>query len=390
MRTLLDIGKTYLALNKDRDALKYGREGLNIALQAKSKQFIRDGYQILLTVYDRLNKGDSANFYFREYTIMKEEVLNDQAKAKFAAYNYEQKIALVNKEKHIAEQELEIHQQKFQQQSLQKKFLIIGIIGLFLIGSFIVLSIVLKRKNEKQQLQHEIDLQKLESEKTAAELQQQAAELEMQALRAQMNPHFIFNSLNSINMFILENNKLQASEYLSRFSKLIRLILQNSQEPFIPLEKELEALQLYLQLESLRFDQKFEYKITIDDEIDSTMMKVPPLMIQPYAENAIWHGLMHKNEKGHLDIELYQQDEILFCKITDDGIGREKAAELKSKSGSIHKSVGTKITESRMAIMQMNGNTQSVEIKDLVYANGAAAGTEVIIKIPALLKYPLR
>src|SRR4030095_410376 len=118
-------------------------------------------------------------------------------------------------------------------------------------------------------------------------------------LRAQMNPHFIFNSLNSINMFILENNKLQASEYLSKFSRLVRLILQNSQKILIPLEKELEALQLYLELEALRFDQSFEYKILMDDEVDTSVLRVPPLIIQPYAENAIWHGLMHKKEKGH-------------------------------------------------------------------------------------------
>ncbi|HEY6436486.1 MAG TPA: histidine kinase, partial [Ignavibacteriaceae bacterium] len=108
-----------------------------------------------------------------------------------------------------------------------------------------------------------------------------------------MNPHFIFNSLNSINAFILENNKLKASEYLSKFSRLVRLILQNSQEPLIPLDKELEALRLYLELEALRFEQKFEYKISVSAEIDTSMVKVPPLIIQPYAENAIWHGLMH-------------------------------------------------------------------------------------------------
>ena len=167
-----------------------------------------------------------------------------------------------------------------------------------------------------------------------------------------MNPHFIFNSLNSINMFILENNKLQASEYLSKFSKLIRLILQNSQEAVIPLEKELEALQLYLELESLRFEQKFEYKISIDDEVDTGVLKVPPLIIQPYAENAIWHGLMHKKEKGHLDIEVYTENEMLFYRITDDGIGRKKAAELKSKSASAHKSMGMRITKDRLAMLQ--------------------------------------
>jgi streptogramin lyase len=147
-------------------------------------------------------------------------------------------------------------------------------------------------------------------------LQHKTVELEMKALRAQMNPHFIFNSLNSINLFILENNKLQASEYLSKFSRLVRLILNNSQESFIPLKIELEALNLYLELESLRFDQKFEYKIKVEENIDTTLLKVPPLIIQPYAENAIWHGLMNKKDKGHLEIELYQQEEILFCKIS--------------------------------------------------------------------------
>ena len=205
----------------------------------------------------------------------------------------------------------------------------------------------------------------------------------MQALRAQMNPHFIFNSLNSINMFILENNKLQASEYLSKFSRLVRLILQNSQESFIPLERELEALQLYLELESLRFDQKFEYKIAIAGNVDPTMLKVPPLIIQPYAENAIWHGLMHTKEKGHLEIELYQQKEILFCKITDDGIGRKRAAELKSKSASIHKSMGMRITADRIAMLQQQNKT-SITITDLALPDGSPGGTEVLIKIPVI------
>lgn len=383
MRTLLDMGKTYLALNDNKQAVKFGREGLNMALKAKSKQFIRDGYQIFSTVYDRLQQTDSANFYFREYTTMKEEVLDDQAKAKFAAYDYEQKIALVNKQRQIVEQELEIRQQRLQKQSLQKKFLLIGIVSLFLIGGFVVLSIILRRKNERQRLEHEMEMQRLDSDKTKAELQQQAAELEMQALRAQMNPHFIFNSLNSINMFILENNKLQASEYLSKFSKLIRLILQNSQEALIPLEKELEALQLYLELESLRFDQKFEYNILIDEDIDTAMLKVPPLFIQPFVENAIWHGLMHKKERGHLEIELYQKDEILVSKITDDGIGRSKAAELRSKSASMSKSLGMRITADRIAMLeQQKYNGASISVIDLTLPDGSPGGTEVLIKIP--------
>ena len=216
-----------------------------------------------------------------------------------------------------------------------------------------------------------------------AEKEKQLAELEMQALRSQMNPHFIFNSLNSINMFILENNKLKASEYLTKFSKLIRLILQNSQEAFIPLERELEALQLYLELETLRFENKFEYKIAVKDEIDTTMLKVPPLIIQPYAENAIWHGLMHKKENGHLEIEVCREGEILLYKITDDGIGRKKAAELKSKSASTQKSMGMRITADRIAMLQQQNKT-SITITDLAFPDGSPGGTEVLIKIPVI------
>lgn len=226
-----------------------------------------------------------------------------------------------------------------------------------------------------------LQLERTEREKQLAELNQKATELEMQALRSQMNPHFIFNSLNSINMFVLENNKLQASEYLSKFSKLVRLILQNSQEAFIPLERELEALQLYLELESLRFVNKFGYKIAVAGNVDTAMLKVPPLIIQPHAENAIWHGLMQKKEKGHLNIEVFEEDEILFYKITDDGIGRKKAAELKSKSASRQKSMGMRITADRIAMLQQQNKT-SITITDLVLADGNPGGTEVLIKIP--------
>jgi hypothetical protein len=243
----------------------------------------------------------------------------------------------------------------------------------FLFAGFIYA--LFRYRLNKIRMKHEIVLQK-----------HKLVELELQALRAQMNPHFIFNSLNSINLFILENNKLQASEYLSKFSRLVRLILNNSQEAFIPLEKELEALQLYLELESLRFDQGFNYNITVDDAVDSTMLKVPPLVIQPYVENAIWHGLMHKKDKGHLEIELYQQEGILFCKITDDGVGRKKATQLKNKSESTPKSLGMRITADRIAILQdaNQDDDNNISVTDLVLPDGSPGGTEVLLKIPVM------
>ncbi|MBA2562446.1 MAG: histidine kinase, partial [Chitinophagaceae bacterium] len=228
------------------------------------------------------------------------------------------------------------------------------------------------------------ELEQRKKEQQFAELQQQKTELEMQALRAQMNPHFIFNSLNSINGFILKKDTRQASDYLTKFSKLVRLILQNSQAALIPLESELESLQLYLELEAVRFDHHFEYKINVDEDIDDAILKIPPLIIQPYAENAIWHGLMHKEEKGYLEIEIYQQaDNVLCCKITDNGVGRKKASELKSKSASTHKSMGMRITADRIAILQQKKQLDTtIKITDLVLPDGSAGGTEVLLKIP--------
>jgi ligand-binding sensor domain-containing protein len=223
----------------------------------------------------------------------------------------------------------------------------------------------------KIRMQHEIVVQK-----------HKAADLEMQALRAQMNPHFIFNSLNSINRFILQNNKEQASEYLTKFSRLVRLILQNSNASLITLENELEALQLYLELESLRFNHRFNFKISLHDEIDAEVIKVPPLIIQPYAENAIWHGLMQKDDVGNLEIEIKQEENFLQIKISDDGIGRKKAAALKSKSTTSQKSMGLRITEDRIGIMNGNENKGMVVIKDLKLADGSDGGTEVILKMP--------
>jgi ligand-binding sensor domain-containing protein len=230
-----------------------------------------------------------------------------------------------------------------------------------------------------------LQLERSEKDKQLADIRQKAAELEMQALRAQMNPHFIFNSLNSINRFILQNNRVQASEYLTKFSKLVRLILHNSQVPLITLESELESLQLYLELESLRFNYHFGYKISVAPELDIAILKVPPLIIQPYVENAIWHGLMHKEEKGQLDIELSQEGNWLFLRIADDGIGRKNATAMASKSATRHKSMGLQITADRIAMIQPAGSKEpAVRIIDLVATDGSAAGTEIIIKIPVI------
>ena len=380
-RTLLDIAKTYFAINNNALTLAYAKESIDLALKTKSKPFIRDGYEILYSVYDRLHKTDSAYFYYQKYIVIKELVVSDQTKGKFAAYRFEQKIELLNKEK-------ELQQEQIKQTSLQRTFLIIGIIAIIVIAVIVLRNTILIRKNEAQLrkiAENELEKKKLESKIIEAKFNAQKTKLEMQALRAQMNPHFIFNSLNSINRFILQNNRAQASEFLTKFSKLVRMILQNSQSSLITLESELESLALYLEMEALRFDHHFVYKISVSPELDISALKVPPLIIQPFAENAIWHGLMHKEDQGHLDIDIWEQNDNLFCKITDDGIGRMKSFALSSKSATKHKSMGLKITSDRIAMLQSeNINDLPVTINDLVNADGSPAGTEIIIKIPVI------
>ncbi|MDR6944247.1 sensor histidine kinase [Mucilaginibacter pocheonensis] len=192
--------------------------------------------------------------------------------------------------------------------------------ALGVIGIVVVRNILLKKSSEKQLrelAENELHIQRLKTKK-------QLTDLEMMVLRTQMNPHFIFNSLNSINRFILRNNKSQASGYLTKFSRLVRMILQNSQNKLITLEEELESLELYLSLEALRFDDHFSYRIVIQQELDVALLKVPPLIIQPYAENSVWHGLMHSEEKGRLDIGVFREANFLYISINDNGVGREK------------------------------------------------------------------
>jgi sensor histidine kinase YesM len=374
----LNIGKTYAALKAYKAALQYTREGLGIALQTKAKQFIRDGYETLYLVYDKTQNVDSAFFYYRQYNSMKDLVASAQVKAKFREYNYEQKIIILN-------QENQIQQAKLARESFQKKLFIAGILVLLALGLMIYRNIFLKRKNEVNRLkiaENELQLQKLESEQTQKELQHKATELEIQALRAQMNPHFIFNCLSSINRFILKNESEAASDYLTKFSRLIRMVLINSKKSFITLEDDLEMLRLYLEMERLRFKNSFDYSMSFQNEIDAGCIYIPPLLLQPFVENAIWHGLMNKEDNGKLLISISKERNYLTCIIEDNGIGRSKATELNSKSAEKKKSLGLQITKERLALLNKETDENTYfEVKDLYDKNGDACGTRIILKI---------
>ncbi|HVS98216.1 MAG TPA: two-component regulator propeller domain-containing protein [Puia sp.] len=210
-----------------------------------------------------------------------------------------------------------------------------------------------------------------------------ANDLEMQALRAQMNPHFIFNSLTSINRFILKSDTLAASDYLTRFSRLIRLVLNNSKRSFISLEDELEMLRLYLDMEMLRFKDAFIYSIRIGEGIDAAAAFIPPMLIQPFVENAVWHGLMHKQGLGKLDIQIENDNDLLVITITDNGVGRSHECVSTSKSAQKRKSMGIDITKKRLSLVNGAQDTDGLTIVDLFNQQGNPCGTRVIIKIKA-------
>lgn len=236
------------------------------------------------------------------------------------------------------------------------------------------------REVERQSQQ----LEKQHIRQLELDFEQQLAEVQMGALRAQMNPHFIFNCLNSIQLYTTNNNAAKASDYLNRFSQLIRLVLENSRSERVTLSNELEALRLYLEMEAMRFKDKLRFTIEIDANLDTELIEIPPLLLQPYVENAIWHGLMHKPEGGQLQVKVESaKADCLQITITDDGIGRIKAAELKSKSATRHKSFGMKVTGERISLINQLYQTHTrVQVLDLTDTNGNPAGTEVVLEIP--------
>ncbi len=213
-------------------------------------------------------------------------------------------------------------------------------------------------------------------------IQKQLFELEQKSLRLQMNPHFLFNSLNSIQSFVIEKDTDKAIHYLSRFSQLMRLILNNSQQTFVVLQEELKVIKLYLDLERLRYDEIFDFYITVDEEIEEEFIAIPPMIIQPYIENAIIHGLIHQKKRGELKIELTLMNNYILCVIQDNGIGRAAATIIREQSGIKHKSSGMLITQERLDILNKKNKDQlSVKIIDLMNQDGSAAGTRIELMI---------
>ena len=242
-----------------------------------------------------------------------------------------------------------------------------------LVALLILVSIYLFVKYRLRKMNRKLDLEK------------KMIDIEQQALRARMSPHFIFNSLNSIQSFILGNDKRVANKYLSEFSKLMRSILENSNKKLIPIRKELSTLEYYLAIENIRFKNKFTYQFIIEEDINLDRFKIPPLLLQPYVENAIWHGIMNKPANdGLLTITLKDMKTHLRFIIEDNGVGRQKANEIKSSQKITHQSAGMEITANRIDLVKtLYDQDFSINVIDLEQ-DGLAIGTQIEINLPYL------
>ncbi|MFD1616515.1 histidine kinase [Gelatiniphilus marinus] len=356
------IGNAY-ALQKDfGQAISYLEKSIEEADDKEDLIVQKDATRKLSEVYRDAGEFDKALVAYQQYVDLVDKVYSKKEQEISQAARFSKDI--VNKQNRILslESDRALSESKYQlniEQARRQKLIIYSLIGgviLLLVTAFLMFNYI-----KQQRLANNL--------------------LALKTLRSQMNPHFIFNALNSVNSFIASNDERTANKYLTDFSLLMRAVLENSEEDFIPLEKEIELLELYTKLEHFRFKDKFDYSITVDENIDVNDFVIPPMLLQPYIENAVWHGLRYKKTKGHLNISIAQTkpDEIKIT-ITDDGIGRQKSKALKTKNQQKQNSKGMGNIKKRVSILNaMYKDKVDVSVTD--FQDEDDTGTKVIVTL---------
>ncbi len=303
--------------------------------------------KLLSELYSDLNNPTKALKHYKNYVSARDSITNQEHNKKFALaemnFEYQKKEALLS-EKNKRHTQLTV-------------FLVLGALLIILLAWVLYNRMQVKRR---------------------LTLQKEVAEYEQKALHLQMNPHFVFNCLGSISSFIVQNGTDSALKYLSKFSKLMRLTLEYSKGKLIPIDKEIESLQNYLELEQLRFHDKFEFVIRSSEKVEFNM-GIPPLLIQPFVENAILHGIVPKDGNGNIEISFDVAAGQLICTIEDDGIGITESVQLKENSVTAHKSMALEITKKRLEIME---STTSKSAEIFISESENRTGTKVTLKLP--------
>ena len=326
------------------------QESISLSQSYKTLEREAQSLRLLYQIYEKQDKFKEALETHKTYISLRESIINEDTKAEFV----ERSLTFENqKQKALADEEIKY-------QKLIKNGSILG--GSLLVMSAIFGLIVYKRKRDAI------------SKKQKAEFSATVANTELKALRAQMNPHFIFNSLNSINDYISKNDANSASKYLTKFAKIMRQTLENSNQKEITLQDDLQLIELYMQIEAMRLDNKFSYSIEVDEAIDIENTLVPPLILQPFIENSIWHGISKKEDKGHIKIQIKKDNDMIICIVDDDGVGLNE-----NKVNSERISLGQSITKDRIDIINKVKKTNgTVVIKN----KPEGKGVNVEVKLP--------
>ena len=364
----LDLGNAYLKQKNYKDAIPILEESAAEAESADDIETQKDAIQKLSEAYVSLGNDDKALSNYKKYVVLvdaiykqKENEINEAVNLSKDLSLKQNRITSLEKDRELSESKLQLYQTEnrltFENDRRQRLIIYALLVGLVLL----LLSLFWMLKSNRQR-------------RLANNL------LALKSLRTQMNPHFIFNALNSVNSFIAQNDERTANRYLTDFSTLMRSVLENSEEDFILLEKEVELLELYLKLEHSRFKDKFDYELVVDDNIEQSQFLIPPMLLQPYVENAVWHGLRYKNEKGFLKVQLLKKDdETIQIEISDNGIGRKKSRELKTDYQKKQRSKGMQNIKQRIAILnEMYKDKVDVFIEDMY---DDKTGTKVILTL---------
>jgi len=353
------MGWAQMEMGDYADAENNLREGSGLAQKFKLSDRFSQANHLMSKLFEKTGNYKRALEYKLAAVAIDEKMFNEGTVRYINDILFRYDSDKTKNDVQILAQENEMYQMELR--TTQTTLLISGIALALLAGIFYILYRQYQLKNEKKMLT-----------------------LEQSMLRSQMNPHFLFNSLNSIKLYIINNEQKNAVHYLNKFSKLVRKILESSSIREIPLAEELETVELYMTIENIRFSDEINFNIHIDEQIDAHTIRVPSLILQPFLENALWHGLSSKHGEKNITIDITKDTkEYINIAITDNGIGRAAAEEIKLKKVLKRKSVGIDITKERLANFAKDyQNSFYLEIVDLYNDNAAASGTKVILHLP--------
>lgn len=358
-------------------ALTYANAYHEIAKVLNGKRFISESYEMLSQVYEKRNEFSKALQACKLHKAWSDSVYNEENARAFQAQ--EVKIEVLDKNKQLAEQQLRLEfLQEQVKQEVRQKWLLAFVSVLLLVSAILVY----QKFAERKRMNALLAAKNAEITRQKAHIEEMNFQLENKMLRAQINPHFIFNSLSSIQHFITSDDRAAALKYLTKFSHLLRQVLESSISGNVLLREEVKLLRMYLELEALRFDQGFSFEIQVDDSLDMDTVEIPTMILQPLIENAVLHGLIPKSGEKKLTVSFRLDSGMMEIKVEDNGIGREAAREMLKGKIRQNPSRGLSVTEQRLAVLrEKHGWESSIQYHDLVDADGQPAGTCVILQL---------